>query len=489
MFDLTSIVNINPAEYSAEYSAVPLSTESSTCKLPDQIGITPLIPIDLPNIPLQCTPHLITPIPIPYSCVASVSGTITFKPTDGITINGDATNPTDISVKADSSSECGYSLNGTITIGGGGGGGGGVTGTSGSPTPSFACSDASDGTDPIVLGDTLVFDPPVLTEINLDTLNVSYIAVPDCCTGGTNYIDLCLGELYFYDKDFYNYTTIKPSVIDLYASSGSSAALTFHDIAGSTSCGIDVLGADGEKLTVGTCSIDIIEGGTLHPAYIKLAGGASDYVQIASNQITISEGTSNTSELDIYGASSDSVIVTSSDITLTDTGGSDNINIDADAKSISIVVGSNTTILSDGDIDLGPTPSITLDGVKGANGGDFIVADGSGSCQWTDLNTQENEMLFFDGTDWQTVAAPTADASLLTFVDGSGIDWVDTVVSSGDLLIYDTSWTALTGTYGDMLIYDGSSWSALTAGNTGDVLMINVDGYPEWTATNDCTTP
>ena len=308
MFNLASIVNINPAEYSAQYSAVPLSGEPSNCHLPDQLAITPLTPIALPNIPLDCKPLITPPIVAPYSCIASLTGNILFKGADTITVNGVTGGlGTNVSIVADPTSECGYSLNGSITIGGGGGGGGGGT-MSGDPTPVFACS----GETPLSQSGT-TYTHAVITDITLSSIKLAELffdtgsgGTGGCCGNTYAKWDTCGQYLVVSNLDFTQYLLLD--------SSGGTAALTITDTSAGINTSIDC------NATTGVMSItDDNNSAKLSPEQLAITNTA------ATNSITL--GVTDSSITIVQD--SDNSVLDYNSLTITNATNSSSVTIDA----------------------------------------------------------------------------------------------------------------------------------------------------------------
>ena len=106
--------------------------------------------------------------------------------------------------------------------------------------------------------------------------------------------------------------------------------------------------------------------------------------------------------------------------------------------------------------------------------GDFIVMSG-GTPGWTDLGLSGGEMIYWDGSGWESIDAGS-DGDILT-TDGSSVYWD----SAPEGTLPDG------GNTGDMLYWDGDAWSLIDASDatSGDVLRFDASG-PYWDTPSTC---
>ena len=95
------------------------------------------------------------------------------------------------------------------------------------------------------------------------------------------------------------------------------------------------------------------------------------------------------------GTGGDTTKYSLGDISMTNATGS--ISIGATSEDGKIIVGKSK--LSNGDLDLGTDPSITLQAGVG-DIGDFLVKDSSNKAAWTSFSASTGDMLYFTGTVW-----------------------------------------------------------------------------------------
>ena len=220
--------------------------------------------------------------------------------------------------------------------------------------------------------------------------------------------------------------------------------------------------------------------------------GNKGTTSIDGNSVNLADGKgSNTITIDVSVPSmlidtEDTTELGDGDLHMSSADGS--ISIGADREDGKIIVGESK--LSDGDIDLGSDPSITL-AEKTGDAGQVITADGSGACSWQDPtggsgaslpDGSEGDLFYYSGDGWTSL--PIGGEGELLTSDGTDPSWTVANPSTGEMLYYDGGWgTVAAGGEGQTLQTDGSSifWdtdpNGLPEGDEGDLFYYSGDGW------------